>query len=308
MLKTVAEFVSSGISNLSDLQAALQLAMQLEFSTIPPYLCAEWSINDDPDDVADIVHEVVIQEMYHFAAAGNLLSAIGGTTKVANSSFVPHYPTNILPGGIAQELSIDLQPLSKEQLQVFMQIEKPEFPPVALMALTAPPATIGAFYDTMCDGFANVQPAINTTAHALLIGPLRRIQTVDDALAAVRIIKQEGEGTPLSPDQPASDNGQLAHYYLFKEVFIGNTLVQTGESWSFSGPAIRMPTIFQFAASNAAPDPSLAFNRTLAALLRDLEGCWITGQAFSRNNMDNLEQLGTGLIQQGIRPAFRWAD
>ena len=55
MKTTVADFVSSGVSSLSDLQAALQLAMQLEFSTIPPYLCAEWSIdgNNDPDDVVD---------------------------------------------------------------------------------------------------------------------------------------------------------------------------------------------------------------------------------------------------------------
>jgi hypothetical protein len=40
-----------------------------------------------------------------------------------------------------------------------MQIEHPEFPPVAL-ALANPPATIGAFYDTIAYGFATVNPAI----------------------------------------------------------------------------------------------------------------------------------------------------
>ena len=48
-MKTIAQFVRDGINNPAELQDALQTAMGLEFSTIPPYLCAEWSIgSDDP--------------------------------------------------------------------------------------------------------------------------------------------------------------------------------------------------------------------------------------------------------------------
>ncbi|MGA7218804.1 MAG: ferritin-like domain-containing protein, partial [Candidatus Sulfotelmatobacter sp.] len=165
-MKTIAQFVKDGISTLGDLQEALQLAMQLEFATIPPYLCAEWSSDStqDPGGVAGMIENIVIQEMFHFALAGNMLSAIAGTPDIANSSFVPKYPTNVLPGGIPQKLPVDLQPLSINQLQVFMQIEYPEFPPVALTA-SNPPATIGAFYDTIATGFVKVNPAINPGAH-----------------------------------------------------------------------------------------------------------------------------------------------
>ena len=51
-MKTIAQFVSDQINNLPDLKNALQTAMRLEFSTIPPYLCAQWSIKDDHGQVA----------------------------------------------------------------------------------------------------------------------------------------------------------------------------------------------------------------------------------------------------------------
>jgi hypothetical protein len=75
-MKTIAQFVQDGISTPSDLQDALQTAMQLEFATIPPYLCAQWSINSDPSGVGAMIQNIVIQEMSHFALAGNMLTAI----------------------------------------------------------------------------------------------------------------------------------------------------------------------------------------------------------------------------------------
>ncbi len=99
----------------------------------------------------------------HFALAGNMLNAIGQTPNVANAAFIPKYPTNTLPGGIRMNKAVDLKPLSPDQLLVFMEIEKPEFKPVAL-ALEKRPATIGAFYDTIAAGFTNVNPSINPSA------------------------------------------------------------------------------------------------------------------------------------------------
>ena len=99
-MKTIAQFVSDRIQSLADLKDALQIAMQLEFSTIPPYLCAQWSIDGDPGGVGDMIEGIVVQEMFHFALAGNMLTAIGGMPDIANASFIPTYPTNVLPGGI----------------------------------------------------------------------------------------------------------------------------------------------------------------------------------------------------------------
>jgi hypothetical protein len=173
-MKSIAEFVRTGISDLGQLQDALQTAMQLEFSTIPPYLCAQWSINDDPAGVADMIQNIAIQEMLHFALAGNMLNAIGRTPNIANAAFVPKYPTHTLPGGIRLRHEVDLKPLSLAQLEVFQEIEKPEFRPVAL-ALTERPATIGAFYDTIAAGFDKVRPAINAQAHFVTITEMARL-------------------------------------------------------------------------------------------------------------------------------------
>jgi hypothetical protein len=57
-MKTIAQHVQDGISTLLDLQDALQTAMQLEFATIPPYLCAQWSINSDPSGVGNMIRNV----------------------------------------------------------------------------------------------------------------------------------------------------------------------------------------------------------------------------------------------------------
>lgn len=301
-MKSIAQFVADGITTLADLKAALQTAMKLEFATIPPYLCAEWSINNDPSNVSGMIQTIVVQEMYHFAMAGNMLSAIDGKPSVANASFIPAYPTNELPGGIHQGRAIDLQPLSSDQLEVFMQIEYPDFPPIVRTA--TPPATIGAFYDTISAGFAAVNPTINSAAYAVDMDEAVPITSVADAQTAIARIKAEGEGTRESPDQPFFGDAQFAHYYVFKEIHVGKTLVQTDGKWGFTGSTIEMPTVYPFSQSTAVPDPSLPFNQALSQLLIDLQSCWTSTASPSIGDMYGLRKLGVGLIKEGIRPGF----
>jgi hypothetical protein len=308
-MKTIAQFIAGGITTLADLRGALQTAMQLEFATIPPYLCAEWSINsdNDPGGVLDMIQSIAAEEMFHFALAGNMLSAIGGKPSIANAGFVPSYPTRVLPGGIPQKLPVDLLPLSANQLQVFMQIEFPEFPPVALQAGAAAPTTIGAFYETIAAGFAAVNPTIVADANFVNMGEAVQIKTIADAQAAILRIKGEGEGTYGSPDQPQPDDTKFAHYYVFKEILTGKTLVQTNGQWAFTGAAIPFPAVFNFTQSNTQPDPSLAVNQALSQLLIDLQTCWTSGTQPNIGAMFGLASLGQGLIQQGIRPEFLWS-
>jgi hypothetical protein len=303
-MKTIAEFVQQGIDSLSDLQAALQTAMQLEFATIPPYLCAEWSINHDhdPDGVADTINVIVKQEMFHFALAGNMLAAIGGTPAIANPGFILGYPTNALPGGIPQRLAVDLKALSVDQLQVFLQIEYPEFPPVALAPETTP-ATIGSFYDTVLAGFTAVNPTIVANAHNVRLGEVFPIASVTDAQAAIALIKGEGEGAEGSPDQPVPKNGRFAHYYAFKEISTGHRLEQNAGKWSFNGASVRFPAVFDLKPASERPAQSTAFSIALSQLLIDLQKCWITGAKPDIAAMFQLQKLG-----QGIRPEFRWSD
>ena len=312
-MKTITQFVQQGISSPSELQEALQTAMRLEFSTLPPYLCAEWSIGDsDPDNVGEMIHEIVLQEMFHFALAGNMLAAIGGTFKIADPQFLASYPTNILPGDIHQDLPVDLRPLSKAQLQVFMQIETPEFPPVPVAAVRAPgSATIGEFYTALRKAFENLNPSIDQNAHFVARGAeVFQIKSVTDAQNAIERIKSEGEGTSGEPDQPANPN-QLAHFYVFKEIFIGNILIFDPKSAKLipvPGKSIRLPSVFPFGPSTATPNPSIAFNRLLSQLLTDLEACWTQGASLPAaiSDMTKLGEEGRRLINGGIRPEFGW--
>jgi hypothetical protein len=125
-----------------------------------------------------------------------------------------------------------------------------------------------------------------------------------DAQAAILRIKGEGEGTEGSPDQPPAAGTKFAHYYVFKEILTGKTLVQTNGQWAFTGAAIPFPAVFNFTQSNAQPDPSLAFNQALSQLLIGLQTCWTSGTLPDTGAMFGLQGLGQGLIQQGIRPEF----
>ena len=300
-MKSIQQIVENGIEDAAGLQEALKIAMKLEFSTIPPYLCAQWSIDssNDPDDVADMIQSIVVQEMFHFALAGNMLTAIGGVPEIDAASFLPTYADHVLPGGIEQDLAVDLLPLSDDQLMVFMQIEKPEFPPVTMKAMEgALPATIGAFYTTLADGFKTVGPSVNPAAPAVKMGEAVQITSVADAIAAINRIKGEGEGTPGSPDQPSEDGKLLAHYYVFRGIRDRKAMD--------TGLQIRLPRVFQFAPSQTEPNPSKPFNQVLTELLKTLQDCWATGQKPSLQLMNDLQASGSKLIMQGVRPQFLW--
>jgi hypothetical protein len=308
-MTSMATYVRQGIQDVNGLKGALQLAMQLEFATLPPYLCAEWSAdaNNDPDQVGNMIGGIALQEMFHFALAGNMLAAIGGSPSVATADFIPKYPTNELPGGIPQKLPVDLKPLSNDQLEVFLQIEFPEFPPVAL-ALAERPATIGAFYDTIATGFQVVNPPIIANPPEVRLGEVVRITSVADAQAAISQIKGEGEGTQGSPDEPAPQDTTFAHYYTFKEILTGHKLVNHSGKWSFSGSPIRFPSVIYFKPAPSGSNPSAAFSTTLSQLLMQLEECWKTpGVAPDVGLMFQLQSEGKALIGGGIRPEFVWS-
>ena len=67
------------ITTLNDLRAHLQWAIELEHATIPPYLCALYSIKPGKNtDAAAAITSVFVEEMLHLTLAANVLNAIGG--------------------------------------------------------------------------------------------------------------------------------------------------------------------------------------------------------------------------------------
>lgn len=64
------------------LRAALQVAVALELSTIPPYLCGWWSIRDRGSEAARLIRRIVGDEMFHLGVVCNLLVAVGGRPRI----------------------------------------------------------------------------------------------------------------------------------------------------------------------------------------------------------------------------------
>ena len=106
------------------LERALQSAVSVEFSTIPPYLCALWSIKDPMHPVAKSIRNVVHEEMLHMSLACNMLTAIGRVPRINHPNAVPRYPGHI-PGMVHPELRVTLSGLTDASLDVFIAIEAP---------------------------------------------------------------------------------------------------------------------------------------------------------------------------------------
>jgi hypothetical protein len=118
-----------GIDDVEDLRQVLQIAIELEHATIPPYLCALFSIAPGHNqEVANLIRSVVTQEMLHMALVCNLLNAVGGHPDISSPAFVPKFPGH-LPGGVRPSLTVSLRRCSIAQVRdVFMAIEAPNKP------------------------------------------------------------------------------------------------------------------------------------------------------------------------------------
>jgi hypothetical protein len=113
-------------SDMASLRAMLQLAIEIEHATIPPYLCALYSNRPGKNhEVALRIRGVVMEEMFHVALACNLLNAVGGEPALDRPGFVPRYPDH-LPGGFVPDLTVSLRRCSLEQLRLFSVIEQTE--------------------------------------------------------------------------------------------------------------------------------------------------------------------------------------
>lgn len=270
------------------LKKGLQAAVELEFATLPPYLCALWSIKDGSGEAYDRILGIVLQEMSHMGLACNMLTTIGETPDINGASAVPKYP-GPLPGGVRPELNVALQGLTKDVVRdVFMQIEYPENGPVR-RALAETFTSIGAFYDAILDAFKTLPPGSITGARQLAssgVG-LTKITTLAEVENAILKIKEQGEGTSQSPF--ATDfGGDLAHYYKFGEIFHGQTFVKGADGkWDYKGTPVPFPDVFPMSPVPAGGSPeSHDFDVLFTTMLANLQGAWARG---------NQAKLGAGV-------------
>src|SRR5215471_9110418 len=81
------------IDTPESLREHLQWAIALEHATIPPYLCALYSIRDGHnEEAAEVIRSVFMEEMLHLTLAANILNAVGGEPRIDTPAMLPSYP------------------------------------------------------------------------------------------------------------------------------------------------------------------------------------------------------------------------
>ncbi|MDR6806699.1 rubrerythrin [Dyadobacter sp. BE34] len=251
MLQIDSRYIEKALSAnaLEELYPLVQNAVELEHSTIPPYLTAMFSLNPGANPVQrQVIHSIVIEEMLHMTIAANILNALGGHPVINHADFVPEYP-GPLPMGIGNGLIVGLEKYSTDVVKnVFMEIEEPENPLVfKSVSLAALPtySTIGQFYQAIQQKIDELAPdelpgekSKQVTSSFFPADELFPIYTKQNAIDAINIIIEQGEGTSTSP---LDQEDELAHYYRFEELYKGKRLVKDDTApngYSFSGPAI----------------------------------------------------------------------
>lgn len=269
------------------LEKSLRVAIRLEQATIPPYLSALWSIEDELHPAAISIREVVQEEMLHMSLACNMLAAIGGTPDLLSQC--PSYPTP-LPGGLHPELKVKLAGLSPEILDDFMVIERPEkvLPHGHAENPTTIESTIGTFYQSLEALFRDVSPTFYTENQ--ITGPIAKlvIKNLADVSAAIATIREQGEGSASTMADTGLDD--LAHYYRFEELRDGRKLEydETKNPPFFHGAKLAFPKVlpmqpvpeggYQEAdVPQEAWDFITRFDSAYSQMLRYLNAAWTGG-------------------------------
>jgi hypothetical protein len=250
--------------NRDRLHELLDAAVKLELATIPPYLCALYSIQPGSNPQATLVlRSVVVEEMLHMILAANVLNAIGGRPRVAGRAHAPHYPHE-LPDGVI----LDLLPFSPAAIESFLRVENPQYTPEVSGSTTAnlqarrgdvhrshavgvsdKPTTIGAFYTEITETLKVVAADIGEPA--LFCGDPRRqikgefyyagggspiaVIDLDSACRALDEVVDQGEGDILSP---YDTDGDLAHYYRFQQLKYDRSYLAGDERGTPTGPSM----------------------------------------------------------------------
>jgi hypothetical protein len=214
------------IETIEDLQSHLQWALSIELSTIPPYLCALYSIQDSSSQAYSVIRSVAVEEMLHMMLVSNLMNSIGATPSLSGDN-VPVYPT-FMPHHAAGGPYIQLQPFSSQLMtSTFMPIEQPEASP-RVPAEGDDYQTLGQFYKAIEEGFRNVVDRYGEKAvfgrdtgfqradtyFGIGGGHIVVVRDLESALRAIQEITEQGEGatTPHPPLPGEEPFGGYEHY------------------------------------------------------------------------------------------------
>lgn len=333
------------ITTVDQLRTHLQWAIQLEHATIPPYLCALYSIKAGHNTAAtEAILSVFVEEMLHLTLDADVLNAIGGSPQIDTPDILPAYPS-FLPHS-DNAFQVPLAKFSKASLDTFMRIEKP----VVHDGLPEDDRyeTIGQFYAAIEEALTRLagtigEPALFTgdparqVTDALYYGGSGRIIEVTNlasALAALHEIVDEGEGAQHDDvwdgerDMFHPERGAVAHYFRFHELHVGRSY-QPGDTPAGgpTGPprAVDWDAVHNMRANPRSGDYAVGsevrtrmdeFNHTYSGVLHLLHECFngqpellrvATGEMYAlREQAIALMQLPSGDGTTTAGPAFEY--
>ena len=320
----------SEICTLPMLKHKLQLAIQLEFSTIPPYLTALYSIIEGCNlEIQQLIRSIVMQEMLHLLQVTNILIAIGGDPLIDNSSVAPHYPTIGLPGGVLPRLRVSLKKLTLMHVyEVFMGIEVPHDTHVDHPGGIITNNTIGQFYKQINDCIHDLGDGIFLGSRVerqvrwpwpTKVGTLYVVTNVSSASNAIQEIVEQGEGvSPFDPKQ--GDLNRLAHFYKFEEIVCQKKLIKIQDGqYAYDGdpipynpqgvwPMKANPSSVDIPTNNNCYTEAKAFHGAYRALLRNLQEIFLgkvdgtTGMKNAVTIMESMAVHARKLMWTKIRP------
>lgn len=333
------------IGSVDELRAHLQWAIQLEHATIPPYLCALYSIEEGRNpEATETILSVFVEEMLHLTLAANVLNAVGGSPAIDTPDILPAYPAYLPHCNDA--FRVPLAKFSPASLETFMQIERP-------LAHDGLPAddryeTIGQFYAAIEEALVRLAGTLGEAAlfsgdparqvtDALYYGGSGRIIAVTDlasSLAALREIVDEGEGAHFGDvwdgerDMFHPERQAVAHYFRFQELQIGRRY-QPGDTPA-SGPSGPPRPVDWAAVHNMRSNPRSAdypegsevrtrleeFNHAYCGVLHLLQACFdgspqllrvATGEMYAlREQAIALMRLPSGDGETTAGPSFEY--
>jgi len=291
------------IDTVAALREHLQWAIEVEHGTLPPYLCALYSIKQGHNrEAAEVIHSVFIEEMLHLTLAANLLNAVGGAPVLDDRRLLPRYPTFLPHGNRAFEVT--LQRFSPAAVELFMAIEKPGSEDG--VAQEDEFATIGQFYEAVGAALEHLgaelgeaalfcgDPARQVTSSSYYGGSGGIVAVTDLASArrALGEIVEQGEGVAHQSiwdgdrDMFHPERDEVAHYFRFSELAQGRRHArgdtpQSGPSgepivvdWDAVHPMRANPRRADHAQGTAAREAIDAFNRDYCGVLHLLDECF----------------------------------
>jgi hypothetical protein len=315
------------IDTLEELRCHLQLAIEIEHTTIPAYLCAAYTIKPDANREAYLlIRSVAVQEMLHLTIAANLLNAVGGEPAIDRPAFVPEYPKR-LP---FTDIVVSLAPFSQATIEACAVIEHPGPEHRVVEEFRGEKyGSIAEFYDAikhglvvLCQRLGPEQVFAGDPARQVGIesfygaaGGVPRITGLGEAGLAIDTIIDQGEGLRddvFDGDHLIGETEEVAHYFRFLEVLAGRyyragdtpATGPTGPAlsvdWNAAYPMCANPKIADYPPGSEvrarAEEFNAVYRRVLAALHLAFNGepALLRGAVIA---MDELRDRATALVR-----------